>query len=74
MTDENEQSIPSRGYERGRICPVTDDDPVGFFIVGLFLLPVMLFGMLAVVCVGALAVGVAYSQACWLLQLIAGKP
>ena len=74
MNDEAEQSIPSRGYERGRICSLPDDDPVGFFIAGLFLFPVMLFGMLAVVCVGALAVGIAYSQACWLLQLIAGKP
>ena len=60
--------------ERLRICPVPDDEPVGFFIVGLFLFPVMLFGMVAVVCVGALALGIAYSHAVWLLQLIAGKP
>ena len=73
MGDDIERSVASAGYERGRICPIPDDDPVGFFILGLFLFPVMIFGMLAVVCVGALAVGIAYSQACWLLQLIAGN-
>ena len=73
MKDEAEQSIPSRGYERGRICPVTDDDPVGFAILGLFLFPVVVFGMATVAAFSGFVLAHAYHGACWLLQLIAGN-
>ena len=72
MTDANEQSIPSRGYERGRICPVPDDDPVGLAILGLFLFPFLVFGMaIALVSLGCVFAH-ALHGAIWLVRLIAG--
>jgi len=73
MTDEAEQSIPSRGYERGRICSVPDDDPVGFAILGLFLFPFLVFGMAIVLVFLGCVFAHAFHGAIWLVRLIAGN-
>jgi hypothetical protein len=73
MNDNAEQSIPSRGYERGRICSVPDDDPVGFAILGLFLFPFSVFGMaIVLVCLGCVFAH-AFHGAIWLVRFIAGN-
>lgn len=74
MNNDNLKSPAPINYEPLRICPVPDDDPVGFFILGLFLFPVMLFGMLAVVVFGAFIFAHVYHNAVWLLQVLTGKP
>jgi hypothetical protein len=74
MSDTDERSCEPRGDERGSICPIPDDDPVGFAILGLFLFPVVVFGMAAVAAFGGFVLAHAYHTAVWLLQLIAGKP
>jgi hypothetical protein len=73
MNDTDERSCASRGCERLRICPVPDDDPVGFFIVGLFLFPVVVFGMATVAAFCGFVLAHAYHAAVWLMRLIAGN-
>jgi len=73
MTDKAEQSIPSRGYERGRICPIPDDDPVGFAILGLFLFPFAVFGMAIVLVFLGCVLAHAFHGAIWLVRFIAGN-
>jgi hypothetical protein len=73
MTRNDEQSDPSRGYERGRICSVPDDDPVGFAILGLFLFPFAVFGMAVVLTLLGCVLAHAFHGAIWLVRLIAGN-
>jgi|LakMenE18May11ns_1017448.scaffolds.fasta_scaffold8921248_2 hypothetical protein len=73
MTSEIEQSIPSRGYERLRVCPIPDDDPVGFAVLGLFLFPVAVFGMATAAAFCGFVLAHAFHGAIWLVRLIAGN-
>ena len=73
MNDTNERSCASRGYERGRICPVPDDDPVGFAILGLFLFPFAVCGMAIVLVLLGCVLAHAFHGAIWLVRLIAGN-
>ena len=73
MNSNDEQSIRSRGYERGRICSVPDDDPVGFAILGLFLFPFAVFGMAIVLVFLGCVLAHAFHGALWLVRLIAGN-
>jgi hypothetical protein len=72
MSDTDERSCAARGYELARIRTVPDDDPIGFFIVGLFLLPVMIFGLLTAVFLIAIAFGFVAGQIGSLIRLVTG--
>ena len=73
MNDTDERSCASRGYERLRVCPIPDDDPVGFAILGLFLFPVAVFGMAIVLVFLGCVFAHAFHGAIWLVRLIAGN-
>jgi hypothetical protein len=73
MDDTNERPVASRGYERGCICSVPDDDPVGFAILGLVLFPFSVFGMAIVLVSLGCVFAHAFHGAIWLVRLIAGN-
>jgi len=75
MSDEKNTAEPSGasgGYERGRICPVPPDDPVGPFVAGMFLVP--LAGFLLVLAATAFCNLMTYGQFCTPQHRVVEKP
>ncbi len=73
MTQEsNKPSGASGGYERGRICPVPPDDPVGPFVAAMILIPLVVCSLVfAATAFGNL---MAYGQFCTPQHGVVEKP
>jgi hypothetical protein len=75
MTDEKNEAEPSGasgGYARGRICPVPPDDPVGPFVAGMLLVPLVACALLSTVT--AFCNLMTYGQFCTPTPGVAEKP
>lgn len=75
MTDEKNAAEPSGasgGYERGRICPVPPDDPVGPLVAAMILIPLVVYSLVF----AATAFGnmMAYGQFCTPQSGVVEKP
>ena len=70
--DNAEPSGASGGYERGRICPVPPDDPVGPFVAAMILIPLVVYSLVfAATAFGNL---MAYGQFCTPQHGVVEKP